>query len=212
VSCAEPVSWLRLEQHHLGELSDDERAGIDQHLAGCAACEHAAGALRSWDHPLPALPAAPVLRRPPRWPWLLMAPAAAAAIALLWPRVPAPGLKGSDVALALVRERGGAVDLEPTTFGPADRFKLLVTCPAPYQLAWDVVVFQGTEVLFPMSARAPIPCANRVPLPGAFRLAGHAPATICLVWGDAIDRQRLLRQGSAALDPRARCERVLPTE
>ena len=34
----EPVSWLRLERLHLGEISGPERARIEEHLAACRAC------------------------------------------------------------------------------------------------------------------------------------------------------------------------------
>jgi hypothetical protein len=33
-----PVSWLRLEQHHAGELAGSEHAAISAHLAACAVC------------------------------------------------------------------------------------------------------------------------------------------------------------------------------
>ena len=35
---SEPISWLRLERYHLGELADDERARIASHVVSCAAC------------------------------------------------------------------------------------------------------------------------------------------------------------------------------
>ncbi len=34
----EPVSWLRLERYHLGELDASQRASIEAHLAACPAC------------------------------------------------------------------------------------------------------------------------------------------------------------------------------
>jgi len=205
MSCPEPISWLRLERRQLGELDPVEVATIDRHLSGCAECTGVASGLKGWSGELRPLP---VVRAPRRWTWsLLLVPAAAAAMVLLMPRGDA--IKGSDVALTLIREHAGDVDLDPTVFAPGDRFKLLVTCPTPHALRWDVAVFQGGTVTFPFADRPPLPCANRVPLPGALRLEGPAPATICLVWG-GVDRGRLAREGSRVLGERARCERVSP--
>jgi hypothetical protein len=205
MSCAEPVSWLRLERRQLGEMNAEEAAAIDRHLGECADCAATAAGLRGWPGELRPLPPAPPRRR---WTWsVLLAPATAAAVLLLMPR--GDLIKGSDVALTLVRERAGDVDLDPAVFAPGDRFKLLVTCPAPHALRWDVAVFQAGTVTFPFADRPPLPCANRVPLPGALRLEGPTPVTICLVWGDA-DRARLQREGSGGLGERARCERVSP--
>ena len=207
MSCAEPVSWLRLERRHLGEVSGEESALIERHLADCADCAAAASSLQRWNGRMPALPAVAPRRR---WSWgLSLIPAAAALALVLWPRTP-PGVKGSDVALTLVRERGGDIALDPSTFAPTDRFKLLVTCPAPHSLTWDVVVFQSGQVSYPFRDRQPIPCANRTPLPGALLIDGNAPATVCLLWGAALDRPRVTREGQAALPPQARCERLLP--
>jgi hypothetical protein len=204
MSCAEPVSWLRLERRALGELGVTENEAIDRHLAACADCAGAAEALQG-KRALAPLPPVKVRRR---WVWsLLLAPAAAAAALLLVPR--SDRIKGSDVALTLIRERAGDVDLDPTVFAPGDRFKLLVTCPVPHALNWDVAIFQEGNVTFPFADRPALPCANRVPLPGALRLAGPAPVTICLLWG-RVDRGRLQSQGAGGTGERARCERVLP--
>ena len=56
----EPVSWLRLERYHLGELDGAERAQIEAHLAGCAACTEALASLAQDD--AVALPPLPVAR------------------------------------------------------------------------------------------------------------------------------------------------------
>jgi hypothetical protein len=203
MSCAEPVSWLRLEQRALGELGAAENDVIDRHLATCPECARAAES--GWRGQLRPLPEVKVRRR---WAWsLLLAPAAAAAALLMVPR--GDRLKGGEVTLTLVRERAGDVDLDPGVFAPGDRFKLLVTCPAPHTLKWDVAVFQGGTVTFPFADRPPLPCANRVPLPGALRLEGPTPVTICVVWG-GLERGRLTREGSAGLGDRARCERIAP--
>jgi hypothetical protein len=207
MSCAEPVSWLRLERRELGELGGEELAAVEGHLAGCPACAEVASGLRGWQGKVPALPAVRVRRR---WPWLFLAAPAAAALALvLWPRPPV-GLKGSDVAMTLVRERAGDIDLDPRTFAPTDRFKVLVTCPTPNVLPWEVVVYQQGQASHPFDGRPAVPCANRVPLPGAIRLFGSAPVTVCLLWGDGLDRRRTQPEGQATADPQARCERLTP--
>jgi hypothetical protein len=212
----EPISWLRLERHGLGELPAEERARIDEHLAGCAACA-AAAAMARQARSLPVLPAvSAVERRRRRWrPWWLAAVPAvgAAALLALWPRprgvVMGERLKGEEVAVELVRMRGEAVDFDPATFDLGDRFKLQVTCPAPGSLEWDVVVFQGEAVSFPVEAPGPVDCANGVPLPGAFRLEGER-ATVCLVWGGPVDRRRIVREGAAGLGPDSHCETLDP--
>jgi hypothetical protein len=33
-----PISWLRLERYHIGEISADEKKAIDEHVTACAAC------------------------------------------------------------------------------------------------------------------------------------------------------------------------------
>lgn len=207
MSCPEPVSWLRLERQSSREGDAAERAAIDRHLASCEECASAAKMISGWSGRLRPLPA--VTPRP-RWGWWLLAPAAAATLVLLWPRRDESiAVKGSDVALTLVREHAGEVDLDPTVFAPGDRVKLLVTCPAPHLLAWDVAVFQGGAVSFPFRERAALSCANRVPLPGALQLDGPGPVTICLTWG-AVDRPRLMHEREAALSPQSRCERLTP--
>jgi hypothetical protein len=56
-SCAgEPVSWLRVERYHLGELGDDERAAVAEHLGACDVCAACLGRIREDEkEPLPAL-------------------------------------------------------------------------------------------------------------------------------------------------------------
>ena len=107
-----------------------------------------------------------------------------------WTDAPiAPGrhihTKGGDVALELVRERDGSTANEPTSFAPADRFKMLLTCPPPLRLYADLAIVQSDGVAFPGAPTA-ISCGNRVPLPPAFRITGPGPATICV----AVDPER----------------------
>ena len=106
--------------------------------------------------------------------------------------VTAPGIKGGGVAIALVRERAGAIDHDARTFAAGDRWKVLVTCPAERVLFWDLAVVEGAAVSFPLSPVAPIACGNHVALPGAFQLDGRGPAEVCLLLADdPLDRARL---------------------
>ncbi|HXU81709.1 MAG TPA: hypothetical protein VN914_09960 [Polyangia bacterium] len=212
MSCAEPISWLRLERKALGEISGAEGASIDQHLAGCATCREAAASLQRSLRlaPLPVMEERARLR-PPAWRWLVGATAAAAAVTVFLARPSPPSIKGSDITLTLVREHDGDTDLDPAFFAPGDRFKLLVTCPPQFRFPWDVVVFQDGQVRsFPYSKRGRLSCGNQVPLFGGMRLTGTTPVTICFLWAPNYDRDTLSRKGEAGLPPRARCEKVSP--
>ena len=204
-SCT-PVSWLRLERYALGELPAPERADVDAHLASCARCRACADRIASdRNRELPPLPetagvavrpAAPAPVRPAvrRWPRKIRArafavAAAAAAFTLVLVlrsgvRTPAGGprfvaVKGGDIAVEVVREREGSIAWEPTSFLPADRFKLLITCAPPLHVHADVVVLQSDGPAFP-GASAFIACGNRVPVPPAFSITGRGAATICV--------------------------------
>jgi hypothetical protein len=223
--CAgEPVSWLALERLRLGELPPDEHRAVEQHLAACAAC---AACLVEIERPLslPALPAIlpGILATATFWSrvraaWRgagrarVWAPAGVAGVASVlalllvqrpWP-VDAPlagetlaGVKGGGVALSLVRERDGAIEHGATTFSGRDRWKALVTCPAPRMVFWDAVVLDGSAPAFPLAPAAPIACGNRVPLPGAFRLDGEHSVEVCLLLAaDPIDRSTVTARAS----------------
>jgi hypothetical protein len=203
-----PVSWLRLERYMLGELAAGERDDVAAHLASCARCRACADRVASdARRELPPLPAvvptaapspSPARAAVSRWPWkirprafalaaaigafglvLVLRPGAQREQALVvhGPRVVA--VKGGDVSIELVRERGGSIAWEPTSFAPADRFKVLVTCAPPLQLHTDIVVLQSDGAAFPGEPAA-ISCGNRVPVPPAFSITGPGDATICV--------------------------------
>ena len=172
-----PISWPRLERYATGV--DD--AQIAAHLAACPACASCLDEIRRDVVALPPL-VVPERARRSRWWFALPALAVAAAAVMLavWPRDPVREdlvrVKGvGDVVLGVVRERDGAIRDDATTFLPADRWKVVVTCP-PAASAWVHVDVGGDHPLAP----ARIECGNRVVVPGAFHLTGDAPNRICL--------------------------------
>lgn len=186
-----PVSWLRLEQYVLDELSAPRRRDVEQHLRACAVCraclELAGGDSRAIA-PRPA-PRWPVARRHVA---LMLSAAAVFGAALLYfraPRheeanspIPPPriAIKGGELAIELVRERDGVQRFDPEHFQLRDRFRVRITCPPGLAARWEVIVFQGGEASFPLEP-APLTCGNAVALPGAFVLTENEPATVCLV-------------------------------
>lgn len=189
---ARPISWLKLEQYRLGELSADEIRRIETHLNECAACRASLDSIRVDEPVLKPLPE--VTRKAPALRWVTAGAGLAAAAALLLvllvtdlqkavPEIPGSkiGFKGGELQISLVREREGAILHDPQTFAPGDRFKVQVTCPPREELYWDVVVFQDGETSFPYVPGNPLRCGNRVPLPGAFSLTGDSAAAVCLV-------------------------------
>lgn len=193
-ACERPVSWLLLERYQLGEVSAAERARVAAHVDACPACRADLDGLASDDRPLPPLPEVAPART--RWPlaWAGLAAAAAAIILLValwapWRPVGGAGIppariqvKGGELALTLIRERDGATSENPSRYLDGDRFRIELTCP-PGELHWDVVVFQADQAHFPYSPRGPTACGNRVGLPGAFRLTGSGPVTVCALVG-----------------------------
>jgi hypothetical protein len=209
----EPVSWLRLERYHLGELGAQERARVAEHLASCAAC--AACLERIAQDDAVALPTLPPLapRRAARRRWPVRAAAtvgalAAAAVVVLTLRPaghagnegaatrPAERVKGDAVAFALVRDDGARIDGNEGLYSPSDRFKAIVTCPPGTAARFDVVVYDAEGASFPLGEGAQsVACGNGVPMAGAFRLTGPGDETVCLVWGpeETVERARIAR-------------------
>ena len=122
--------------------------------------------------------------------WVLLGLSAASVAAALVLIVTRPGdlrpphrqvirTKGGDVAFELVRERAGSVAWDAAAFSAQDRFKFVLSCPPPLRVYADVAVVQADGTAFPAEPVA-ISCANRVALPGAFRITGAGPAEVCL--------------------------------
>jgi hypothetical protein len=188
----QPISWLKLEQYQLGELSKDEQRRVEAHLNECDACRASLDSIRQDETVLKSLPE--VTRKAPVLRWVTAGTVLAAAAALIlvllvadWKKAvhEAPpskiGFKGGELSISLVRERQGAVIHDPETFAAGDRFKVQVTCPPAEAVYWNVVVFQDEGASFPYMAEGPLRCGNRVPLPGAFSITGDSAATVCLI-------------------------------
>ena len=214
-----PISWLRLERYHLGELPREEVQVVAAHLASCERCRICLERIESeGPDELPALPAKPVIRPRPKWflQWRTLGfSASVLAVALFVLLRPArhdgrPArvlhTKGGDVALDLVREREGSVAMAPTSFAEQDRFKAFVTCPPPARLFVDLVVVQDRQPSFP-GPPATITCGNRVPYPQAFRITGQASAIVCMVVDESgpPSRERLISAQPEDLRATAAC-------
>jgi hypothetical protein len=217
-ACHEPISWLRLEHYHLGELPADEHSFVREHLEACPHCRAMLAEIEGDDRTLPPLPvpsAAPARPWYHRWSVLLPAvagPLAVAAIALLLLRPPPqPGapppsrvaIKGGELAIALVRERAGVTERHPEIYLDGDRFQVLVTSP-PGQLPFDLVVLQGGQAYFPIPA-ASTHGGNAVPV-GSFVLTGPGDAAVCVVTGtERATREELAARGVESMGDGCAC-------
>lgn len=187
-----PVSWLRLEQYALGELSGAEREAVRAHVESCEECRRFLRQIEDDRRPLPALP----MRR--RRPWGLAAVAGlaiAAGVGLVVvpkrddPQTSRPGshrrVKGGDLAITLVRDRAGRVQRSPSRFREGDRFQAYVTCPPGAHRLVVEVRQDGIDVL----ADGVVSCGNEVPVGPAFALTGRRETAVCVTWdptGDTV--------------------------
>jgi len=221
----EPVSWLRLERFHLGEIEGKDGAPIAEHLAACSACAACFERIRKDEaEDLPALralaPGGAIVSKLTIFPvaaFASMAALAAASALVLGLRgesagvevasqaAPTAHVKGGAVAFTLVRDDGERFSGPDGLYRDGDRFKALITCPPGGGVGFDVVVREGDRESFPLAPAGRFACGNDVPVPGAFRLTGHADETVCLVWNEsgAVDRSE-----SASLD--GLCKHLAP--
>lgn len=232
-----PLSWLRLEQHALGELEGDVAHETTAHLEVCAACRARIAAIHADDvtlRPLDAAstkaPAAAVVAPfRPRATWVASLALAAALLLAVgpmrqwWGLGGAPGssgeeptvgarAKGEEVAMRLVRDDGVELPAEDASYEPGARLKVLVTCPPTLRAAWDVAVYEEGEAIFPMDRVESLACANDAPLPGAFRLTGRSPVTVCVVWSTegAPDRAAVAAEPPSDRAADRRCLHLAP--
>lgn len=192
----ERPSWLDLERLALGELPPEHAEKVrvwTQHDREIEATYHQI--IRA---PQPRLIPLSHIRRhrwTGRWVFLGVPSAAVLAIALFSiPDSPRERTKGTPriPLVSLVAERGGQLREAPQEISQKDRLRLLVTCGPQQEAAYEVVVVQDETVHFPFSRGANLPCGNRRPLPGAFRVDAPGSIRICLVSGrDLLSRRDL---------------------
>jgi hypothetical protein len=226
----EPVSWLRLERYHLGEVDDAERERTAAHLAECAACASCLAGIRADDGvAFPAISAPPatgakVHRLSPAAlvSSALGAVAAAAAVALALrgggtgrgPMASGLGVsrvKGNAVAFTLVREDGARIDGDVGVYRDGERFKALVTCAPGAGVSLDLVVYDAEGAAFPLQPAPWFSCGNDAPIPGAFRLTGHREEQVCIAWSStgAVERSALAAGPGAS--PQQMCKMLTGT-
>ncbi|MBN2715834.1 MAG: zf-HC2 domain-containing protein [Deltaproteobacteria bacterium] len=227
-----PLSWLVMEQYHLGELPQSERERVRRHLQSCPGCAKCMDSIENSSirlKPLPEIPTGFWATLTGKWKWQLSVAAMAAAsvllILLVWPfsqpqsttAVPQASLppalmayKGGDLAIGLTRYRNGAVDDNPSRFVDHDAFGVRVTCPPIGEASWDVVVFQGADVYFPYDNQKPLNCGNRIALDGVFEITGQTPTTVCITVDAPVNRKSVTRNGISALPNSTVCTTVRP--
>jgi hypothetical protein len=208
----EPLSWLTLERYVLGELSAAEKLAVERRLAVSAQDRACLETIRSDMTTLPALPV--VKLRPkkrsyvPAW---SMGLAAAAALLFIFlspdqskrDQTELPNRsKGGEVAIIIASEERGR---DVHSFGPGERLKVLVTCPATFQAAMRVLVFQDKQRFEPLPPTPP-KCGNLVAWPSAFELDGTGVADVCVTWSSEAIQARSAQELGAA----ATCVRLAP--
>ncbi len=221
-----PISWFKLDRRFTGELGPAEGARIENHLQQCHACR------TSWDdiqtttrelRPLdaPSSPSESLAEQLKRWLWpAALVPALAAIVIVVLIGRQQPGdvgtlqgagglVKGGKPTLSLLREHRGDVATDPGVYVSGDRFRILVSCDSPETSEWDVVVYQDGQAFFPFDSGQTMDCGNETPIPGAFRVTGSSPVTICLVLGQPLPQRNALEAPSPEnLSENAVCQQV----
>jgi hypothetical protein len=216
VSCTStPISWTRLELYAAGEGSEVARVEIATHLDACDACKRCLAMIEADSRPLVPLelpaakPAKNVFSLRRAMPAAGALALAAALFLFLRPvgrtgdlSGGTPGearSKGALVGFVLVRDDNVELTDADGTYRDGERFKARISCPAEMHASWDVVVRDNGETSFPLEPQADLPCGNGVVLPGAFRLVGHNPMTVCVVHreGGLVDRDEWRRNDRA---------------
>jgi hypothetical protein len=226
-----PVSWWTLERYTIGDVSPDEKALVEKHLAACPLCLARLKHIDVDDRPLPKLSVTPGAKTA-REPWfylgdwrlrvVALGAAAAMVLVLVLPLLPEDGPssqqgrgvaeRGGDPTFIVVRQRDGVVATNPSDYAPGDRFRLELTLPGTKARHVETVVFQEDDVYFPSDDVAVVTPGNHNILPGVFRVTkdADAPITICVILGpDLVDRAKLISDGPAALPGDAICKTVM---
>ena len=180
-----PISWIRLEQYHLGEVDFAERTRIEEAMTDCTTSRERLSQIAQDTRPLPEVP---VVLPQRRWStaWGGLALAAAALLAVLIPQ--GNTTKGGDLSLTLVRERDGVVAVAPEDFQDGDRFSIRLTCPEGTPTV-TVQITQDGDRYTPYPEQR-LTCGNQVPLPGAFVVSGTDDITVCV----EVDREQICEE------------------
>ncbi|MEZ4236079.1 MAG: hypothetical protein R3F59_07940 [Myxococcota bacterium] len=167
------MSWLALERRAAGELTGDARRAPRRARRDAPALQRAHRRHRRRPPADAASPAPRCWWRP--WAAALLA-AAVVLVAVRWAAAPSPPAARATRGRPHPAPRAG----RPGGRGrhhlpPAHRFRVLLTCPALD--ITSIVVVQGGVVARPLAEPA---CGSRRPVPGAFRVDGAEPATVCV--------------------------------
>lgn len=224
-----PISWFKLDRRITGELAPSEDARIEEHLLQCHACR------ASWEdvqattrllRPLvmPSDSSESFSQRLKHWWPAALVPALAALVLFVWMGrheqadvATRPGMggltKGGKPVLSLLREHQGDVATDPGVYASGDRFRMLVSCESPITSPWDVVVYQDGAAFFPFAAGNTMECGNATAIPGAFRITGSSPVTICLVFGEPLPKRSSLSSGLPSdLEENIVCQQIVAAE
>lgn len=223
-----PISWLRLEQHAIGEGADGTEE-LATHLLACPVCRACFAAIEEGARTeLMPLPAPPTARAPKHRSGRALAISigsglALAAAAILgfgrWSRVEGGNggtserIKGDALAFTLVRSDDARFPEATGAFRDGDAFKVLVTCSpgVPAHANFEIVVLDGAGASFPLQPAAAFECGNDVPLPGAFRITGNESVRVCLMGGESpLDRKQLARLDYDTITARGACKVLAP--
>lgn len=119
--------------------------------------------------------------------------------------------KGATIGFVLVRDDDVELGEGAGVYRDGERFKARVTCPPDMHAGWDLVVLDRGEASFPLAPAADMACGNGVFLPGAFRLVGRDPMTVCVVHreGGLVDRNEA-RRADPSVGPDAVCKVLTP--
>jgi hypothetical protein len=217
-ACHEPLSWLRLEHYHLGELPQGEHSLVQAHLDSCPHCRAMLAEIEDDARTLPPLPLPEPAASQPWYRHLsillpsVAGPVLVAALALfiLLPPTDDPQLpghrvsiKGGELLIALVRERDGVRQDNPSAYLDGDRFQVQLSTP-PGTHSFDLVVLQDGQAFFPLEPGA-LHGGNRQ-VAGAFRLTGPGDAAVCAMVDEGrVSRDQLQALGAQALEDSAAC-------
>ena len=219
------ISWLLLEQLHLGELPANQAESVRRSVEADADLARRLAGITQDNRPIPALrlperrryrlwrQVATAFARPVTWMssasliLVLIVFAVSQSPTLLreapWQAPPSrlfvgdSSIKGNEIAIRVLRQRHGVLSPDAHTFIRDDSFKLLITC-SPSQPHRHIVSVQG-NVVSALFHSDEIHCGNEQVVPGAFRIDGMQPMSICFSTRPIITSRADLGQDSVCV-------------